>query len=299
MSFFGSTSNYTRPGPGVNKNTPPKKPFFRFFEVLARKFTDLFKLNLLFFIPVVIVSAMMIGLDLAGVTSLFISSIPIILLYPFLAGLTLITRNYVREEHAFIFSDFIKAVKENLAKFLAHGILSYISVVIVWVCIDFYLQSVQNGNNGAFLPVIVGFMLLIVILFMQLYVPLMIVTFDLSLKDIYKNALIFSFTAFPRNICLLIYLFVVSMICFFMIASIGTAFIMIIIAACILFSFSSYLINFVIYPIIEQEMIVPYYERVNKEAEKNPEIKNNQKFFYEDGHLYRNYDYEDKKEDKK
>ena len=47
-------------------------------------------------------------------------------------------------------------------------------------------------------------------------------------------------------------------------------------------------------------MIVPYYEKINKKAENNPEILNQQKFIYQDGILYKNYNYngKDKIDDK-
>lgn len=300
MSFFGSLSNYTRPGPGVNKNTPPKKPFFRFFEVLSRKFTDLFKLNLLFAIPVAVVFTLVIGLNFMGITNIFLNFIPVIFLYPFISGLAFVTRNYVREEHAFIWGDYIEAIKDNLAKSLAHGFLSYVFFAVILMCINFYMASAQNGNHMAFLPIVVGFVLLIIGMCMQFYVPLMIVTFDLSLKDIYKNSIIFSFIAFPRNLCLILFCLIITVASFLMINTLSTAFIMLVIAVCILFSFTSYLINFVIYPIVEKQMIVPYYEKINKKAENNPEILNQQKFIYQDGILYKNYNYngKDKIDDK-
>ena len=39
---------------------------------------------------------------MVGVNNLFVALIPVVLIFPFVAGLTYVTRNYAREEHAFI-----------------------------------------------------------------------------------------------------------------------------------------------------------------------------------------------------
>ena len=46
MGIFNS--NYSKPGPGVDKNAPPKKGLNLFYEIFFRKFWDIIKLNLLY-----------------------------------------------------------------------------------------------------------------------------------------------------------------------------------------------------------------------------------------------------------
>ena len=121
MSIFSRLTHYDRPGPGVDKDGPKKPRIVVFFEVFFRKFFNLCKLNLLFMIPVVAVIAiiylLMNLLLMVGINNLFVALIPVVLIFPFVAGLTYVTRNYAREEHAFIFSDFKDSVKENWGKF--------------------------------------------------------------------------------------------------------------------------------------------------------------------------------------
>ncbi len=50
MAGFFGLFDYTKPGKGVDVDAPPKKPFFRFFELYWRKFSRLLLLNLLVFI---------------------------------------------------------------------------------------------------------------------------------------------------------------------------------------------------------------------------------------------------------
>jgi uncharacterized membrane protein YesL len=47
--FFGFF-DYSKPGKGVDVDAPPKKPFFRFWELYWRKFTRFILLNMLFFL---------------------------------------------------------------------------------------------------------------------------------------------------------------------------------------------------------------------------------------------------------
>ena len=53
-------------------------------------------------------------------------------------------------------------------------------------------------------PSVLCVFMALITLFMQFYIPLMIVTFDLKLIQIYKNALIFAFAGALKNLLLLI-----------------------------------------------------------------------------------------------
>ena len=59
MGFLGLFGNYDKPGPGVNKDEPPKAAPVRFFEILFRKFTKLVQLNLIFIIPTLVALALL------------------------------------------------------------------------------------------------------------------------------------------------------------------------------------------------------------------------------------------------
>ena len=57
--------NYSKPGPGVDKDGPQKKRFFYFFELFGRKFWKLIELNLLYLvccIPIVTIGPATCGL---------------------------------------------------------------------------------------------------------------------------------------------------------------------------------------------------------------------------------------------
>ncbi len=250
--FFG---NYDRPGPGVRKDAPPQKAIPRFFSIFQRKFFDLCKLNLLFCIPVAVIGALCFWLN-----SLFpypaVDFLPVILLYPFLAGLTFVTRNYAREEHAFIFSDFKDAVKNNWASFLLDGILCYVVFLVMSISIPFYWNA---GGKNILYAVGAGLCVMISLLFVfsQYYVPVMLVTFNLKFSQVLKNSFIFAILGVGRNFMLTGLLLLLVFLLYLAPVMGLTILLAILFALFLMFSYCSFLINFAVYPLIDKYMIKP------------------------------------------
>ena len=253
--------NYNKPGPGVSKDAPVKKPFFRFWEVYFRKFFDLIKLNMLFAIPtaVTIVLVFAFGFFISGINQSlsFLGYLPFVLLSPFVAGLTFVCRNYAREEHAFILSDFWDAVKNNWKQFLVNGLICYVFYMLMSVAISFYSTQVQQ-NSLLYVPLVVCLVLAFLFICAQFYIPVMIITFDLSLSKIYKNALIFAIIGLWRNLMLIaiIGVFILVAVIFFLVLLIFWA-----------FGFFGFLVNFAVYPLLVKYIIKPYEKE--QEDKKN------------------------------
>ncbi len=261
--------NYDKPGPGVRKDEPEKNAVVRFFLIFFRKFSQFIELNLLFSIFAAI--SLVTTYFAEKFLSPFLSGlIPVLLISPFLAGITFVTRNYAKQEHVFLVSDFFDAVKLNWKAFLINGFICYVLYFILNFSIRFYFDRLSDGAIHA-----IAFYLCITVaiflVFAQYYVPLMIVTFDLKLIQIYKNALIFAVIGLWRNFLLTVLLAALSFgIYFGFYISQITPFSLIIVilfAATLLFSLSFFMINYVIYPLVYQTMIQPY----QKQQEKQPE----------------------------
>ena len=270
MGFF--FANYNKPGPGVAKDAPVKKPFFRFWEVYFRKFFDLIKVNLLFAIPVAIVLVLVYFMGAFVMSSVpalsFLSWLPVILLFPFVGGLTFVCRNYAREEHAFIVSDFLETVKKNWKAFLLNGIICYVFLVLMVVSINFYFSQV-GSNSIMYVPLIICFLLSFLFVCAQFYIPTMIITFDLGLRQIYKNAFIFAILGLWRNLMLLAILivFTVAAIIFFLYQPLLAILVLFLLAVFWIFGFFGFLVNFAVYPMLVKYMITPY-EREQEEKRK-------------------------------
>ena len=265
MSLFHL--NYDRPGPGVRKDEPEKKAVPRFFSIFARKFTALVELNLLFSSAVAAAAAVACLLR-GAVPETVLWLIPALLVSPFLAGLTYVTRNYVREEHAFLLSDFWDAVKNNWKAFLGNGAVCCALYFVLSVSIRFY-YAMLPGSGLYFVALCLCIAIAFLLISAEYYVPVMIVTFDLKLGQIYRNALIFSIVGLGRNALLTailavllfgLYLMQVTM----MSLAIGLLFVLL-----LLFSLCMFLVNFAVYPLIDRIMIQPY--RKKEETGEEPQ----------------------------
>ena len=257
MALFGR--NFNKPGPGVSKNEKKKNAFFRYFQLLFRKLTKLCQVNLIFCVPFIIALALFFVIAIY-VNNIFLSWLPFAFLSPFLAGLTFVTRNFAREEHAFVWGDFKDAVKENWKPFLIHGVITYVVVCLMYVALSFYRGQQENSILFG-IAFVICLSICLIFLFMQYYIPLMIVTFDLKLKNVYKNAAIFAVVGLGRNLIATLFLAVLFFLALLMLQSVPSLFIGIILVFLILFALISYSINFIVYPNIEKFLIKPYYEK--------------------------------------
>ena len=290
FGFFGF-GNFSRPGPGVSKDEPKKPAYIRYFQLMGRKFGKLIQLNLLFLIPFLIIVFVMgclyffapvrpalqipitenILLRL-NLWDMYVVPVPLILLSPFTAGLTYVTRNFAREEHAFVFSDYKDAIKNNWKPFLLNGIFLYLAYVVITFAISYYYNE-TIVSWFYLLPFAVCFLVTVLLMFCQYYVPLMIITFDLPLRKIYRNALIFSIAGLWRNLLITV---IFAFVLFLMLSAFASVLFLIVIClflALFVFSFISYTANFIVYPLVEKLMIKPFYEKQNESKTDGEEAK--------------------------
>lgn len=112
-------------------------------------------------------------------------------------GSTYNLRSMVRGDSCFLWSDYFYAIRRNLRQGFIFGILDFL--VIGVLIFDFVWFSTYAG-----LPFF-GFMYILIIVlaflytFMRFYIYHMMITFDLSIRKLLKNALIFALLGFKRN----------------------------------------------------------------------------------------------------
>jgi len=275
MAGFFGLFDFTKEGPGVPKDAPPKSRFIIFFEVLARKFWNIVKINLLFVLfnlpaflffvlftmyynqllfPQEVIDNM--GGDLlnylAGFTfplMLILVCFPLITVGPAQAGMTYVLRNYSREEHAFIWGDFIEKAKNNFKQSMIVSIIN--TIVTILVMLDFYIYANVKTDNILFTIanslIIVAF---IVFMMMSMYIYPMMVTFQLTIRQIYKNALLFAILKFIPNLLIIIVCFAIIIVPFYFVPFVGY-----ILLIFFTFGFISYITNFYVYGKIDKYMI--------------------------------------------
>ena len=233
--------NYSKPGPGVEKDAPQKKGIFRYFEIFFRKFWKLLQLNLLYFICSIPMIVLLFGLvpvndmkllefiqdgsqeisEALAIVPLTVRSIFTIMLLVFLgsgpasAGYAYITRCFTREQHAWIFSDFKDKFKEN---FIQSIIVSIVDLIVLWFgsfAVRFYFsQYTTSGSSIWLILCCLLFTLLVLFTFMHMYIYQFMVTFEYKISQLYRNAFIFSFAQLPINIFLAVVAIAINVLMF-------------------------------------------------------------------------------------
>ncbi len=222
---MGLFNDYMREGKGVQKDQYTPR-FILFFQIFGRKFWNLILINLLF----------------------VVSCIPIVTIGPATAGVTKLLRNYAREEHAFIWGDFIETAKKNFKQAFLYATLDFI--VTVFLIFDFLAIGNVSSRVMSILCMTAIFLAFTVWSFMRFYVYNMMVTFRLTFKQLMKNAFIFCWVGFFRNLFTAIILLAV-----FILVSLLNIPYQLLVYGLIFFSFSGFLINFMVQPLIKKHMI--------------------------------------------
>ncbi|HOV27577.1 MAG TPA: hypothetical protein PK566_14625 [Pseudobacteroides sp.] len=218
MGFFDRFSP-DREGPGVEKNAPPKNVFKVFFGVYTRKFYKLLQLNLVHFacsIPAIIVAMIISANFLSSIfnsreypvnlwlsLSVFIFAFNLVAVGPLQSGFTYVLRNFSREEHAFVWHDYIQTAKKNFKQSI---IMLFINLVVFYSITASFSWYLGQAEKTLLLNIATGMqgIFLIIFIMMQIYTYQLMITFELSIKDIYKNAFLFSIAMFVPNLLIIL-----------------------------------------------------------------------------------------------
>lgn len=188
---------------------------------------------------------------------LALSALTILTFGPVNVGATYILRNIFRGEGIFLWHDFFYAIKRNIKQALIYGVMDAVIILLLAYNIFFY-----NLNYGVNTPLNMMFYAAICMAFLYLimrpYIYLMMVTFDLSILTMFKNALLFTVLGIKRNvmstigILLLIVLEFALLVLYFPLG--------VILPFVGLFSIGYMMQIYGAYPKIKEIMIDPYYE---------------------------------------
>lgn len=300
--------DYTKEGPGVDPDAPQGGAISTFFSVLGRKFWKVITINLLyvlanipalivsFFVATVVFGALFPGLSMDTLNKLWTPdmlgegqtieqlSATIILMLTFLlaaasiglgfvvtgpshAGVTYLLRNYAREDHAFVWSDFIEHAKKNWKQSTVVSIVTTILFMAVPIAISFYTQFLTNAILRTLMNTFLV-ILFITMAVMIMYIYQMLITFDLKLKQIVKNAWLFFILRLPFNIGILLaellIVFIIPALLLFFLGAIGA---IITVFYYVLFAFAAnlLLVNFFINRQLMRFMIEPMEEKETEE----------------------------------
>ena len=277
---MGLFNGYLKEGPGVSKNQKEKHRFFLFFELFGRKFSKLICLNMLYvamLIPLIIglfssllVNPLLFGeggintailstqplIQFSGnLVGMIIFALSLILAGPATAGFTYVIRNFQREEHAWVMSDFFEHFRKNFKQSVAMAFLDAVVYFLLYVAFVFYAYMIKDVNPGMaqMSPVLIAAVVVLAVIYtwMHFYIYTMMVTFRLSLKDILRNAFIFAIGKLPLNLLITIICLAIA------IASVYFIFIGGILAVLITVSLVGFIVVFSVYPTIDNYLLAP------------------------------------------
>lgn len=240
MPLFG-VFNYSKEGPGIEKNAPQKKAPIVFFETFFRNIWKFITVNLF----------------------CCLISLPIVTTGLAKAGMTNVTRNTARDKHSFGVSDFMDTVKKNWKQTLALGIIGLLAKAFCAFSLYFYYKNLGNGMLATLGFGVVLFVTFAVLI-MDFYVWTLAITFKLSVKQIIKNSFIFVFANLFKNLLcglVLIAVYAVYIGILFIVPYPITLALELIIFVCTFPAFRFLLIQFCTFSAIKKNIIDPYYEQ--------------------------------------
>lgn len=239
MGLFGG--NYMKEGPGVDKNAPKKKGFFLFWDIIIRKFTKMFGVNILHFAMSIVYLAFVytvlsgfvmvgFGLDkamdttaqLAGdeqtiaqvqqLLDFTVRSLITIFIFNFFgsgllsAPYAYIMRCYTRGEHVWIWSDGWDKFKENLKYTVPIFIIDSVIIALGMNAISFYgmFEQQSSGMGETLFTFIRYFTIVILFLYMMMhiYIYQIMVTYDCKFGELFKSAAVMTLAKLPMNLLL-------------------------------------------------------------------------------------------------
>lgn len=268
MAFGG---NYMKPGPGVRKNEPEKNGLARYFDILGRRFWKIVSLNFIYtlfsIIPYIILCVVCsvsmtvtVGFKMSPeeVTdwlnnggTLFIGVAALFIYCNFgggavACGLANVLRKYIDDTHAWVWQDFRDGCGGNLKRGIAAYVIDCLSVGVLIINFGYY--SVMGGAVGTVLQ---GLLVLVAFVWamMHVYIYPMMASFELKLRDIYKNSFILVLGRLPQTAAAFFIGILISFIVIYF--SVAVPYLMLLIPI-ILFSFFEYTRLSISYPLMKK-----------------------------------------------
>lgn len=143
---------------------------------------------------------------------IYLTTVPVFAVGPFYSGFTFLLRSFVREQPVFLWTDFISKTRSNLKLSLKVCLTNAAigSVLMIDAAAYMAISNNRSGNFGNVPPflmfIVIAVLLFLSVLFLMvnLYIYPIVVTFNVSYKQLYKNAVILSLIRWIPNLLILI-----------------------------------------------------------------------------------------------
>ena len=118
---------------------------------------------------------------------------------PFTAGLCYVTRNWARDEHAFIWSDFKDAVKANWKQALGLSAITSVLPILCYLGWQFYGGMAQQ-NMIMIVPQMLVVLVVIIWALAITYMHPLVVTYELRFRDVLRNGFLLGVARLPMSV---------------------------------------------------------------------------------------------------
>jgi len=118
---------------------------------------------------------------------------------PFTAGVSYVTRNWARDEHAFIWTDFKDALKSNWKQSIVLSVITSIMPIAAYLGWKYYGQLAERSMFMLIPQVLVVLVTLIWAISIT-YMHPMAVTYELKLRDVIRNGFLLGIARLPMSV---------------------------------------------------------------------------------------------------
>ena len=180
MSYF---FNYNKEGKGLTpEDVASESPIKLFFTEYLHRFWQLVLLNVLY----------------------LIACVPIITIGPATAALNYVCRNFTQRKPISFFSEFVEKCKEHFKQGLIVGLIqTFATVLLVTSFLSWTSASWGASEGWRTMAVIVIFLVGYLMFFGSFYLYPMMVSFNLTIKQLFYNSFILAMTQLWRNLVIL------------------------------------------------------------------------------------------------
>lgn len=167
-------------------------------------------------------------------------------------------RSLVRGDSCFLFSDYFYAIRKNLKQGFLYGLLDALILFLLGFDV-YYFNTAQTTSFLGGVTYILVLVLIVLYFIMRVYIYLMLITFDLSVFKMFKNALIFLALGVKRNAAALGgVILLIALHALIIVPSVSVGFVIpLVLPLFYLLPLLGFLLVYAVYPIIKRYMIDP------------------------------------------
>lgn len=204
--------------------------------------------------------SIMTTVNLDNAATIILKCIGLLVLFsfgPLNVGCAYVMRNTIKEQPVFPWHDFFSAIKKNLRQAIIFGIIDIVCLLAIPYSLLFYYS---NATTFAVKMLLFAMIMIAALYFiMRVYIYLMIVTFDLSFRKLFKNAFILSSAGIKRSLVMVLgvlILFVINAYLYILLQSLGA------LLPCIFtVAYAMFICYYCAYPVVKKYMIDPFYDQ--------------------------------------